>query len=53
MRSFHCDLYWPRVNMYWENSGFGLGGCFNIGGASINVEGITCICMYTSVYMII
>ena len=23
---FNCDMYWPLLNMYWENSGFGLGG---------------------------
>ena len=26
MRSCNCDMYWPLLNMYWENSGFGLGG---------------------------
>ena len=30
MRSFRCDMHWPLLDTYWENSGFGLGG-FNIG----------------------
>ena len=36
MRSFKCDMYWPLLNMYWENSGFGLGGFDVWGGAAIN-----------------
>ena len=31
-------MYWPFLNMYWENSGVGLGG-FNSGGALINAGG--------------
>ena len=34
VRSFNCDMYWPSLNVCWENSGFGLGG-FNIGGVLI------------------
>ena len=33
VRSFHCYMYWPLLDMHWENSGFGLGE-FNNGGGS-------------------
>ena len=35
MRSFNCDMYWPLLHMYWENSGFWL-GVVNIRGALLN-----------------
>ena len=38
MRSFNCDMYWPLLNMYWESSGFGLGG-FYINGGGVRIGG--------------
>ena len=46
MRSFNCDMYWPRLNMYWESSGFGL-GVFYIRGVYCWGEGI----IHTHIYI--
>ena len=41
MRSFNCDMSWPLLNMYWESSGFGLGGYVFGGGGELYLgEGV-------------
>ena len=39
VRSCNCDMYWPLSNMYWERSGFGLGG-FILGGFCTRGKGL-------------
>ena len=40
-------MYWPLLNMYSENFGFGPGGCFIRGTFSNRGKGlITYICIY-------
>ena len=37
---FYCDMYWPLLHMYWESSGFRLGGFCIKGGFSIRGKGL-------------
>ena len=48
MRSFNCEMYLSLLNMYWESSGFGLGG-FILGEVYYWGEGIICIYIYTQI----
>ena len=63
MRSFNCDMYWPLLTMYWENSGFGMGVLYKRGlvirgrdyVCTIYIHTQTCkdTCVYIYMYMYI